>query len=155
VITLLLCAAVAAPHLGEAAPPFDLPPLAGSAPARTTRRQPTVVAFFASWCEPCRDNLADLGAIRESLGPHFRLVIVAEDRDPARVRAYFDEHPPPPGTTVLLDSDNQAARRWGEDRLPTSFFLDRSAVIRHINRGHGTGFRARATAWLRAMFDDA
>ena len=52
---------------------------------------------------------------------------------------------------VALDGDGELARAFGEDRLPTAFFLDERATIRHINRGHGSGYRTRATRWLSAM----
>jgi thiol-disulfide isomerase/thioredoxin len=147
--------ALAGPQLGDAAPSLDLTTISGAPPARASATQPTVVAFFASWCEPCKQNLDDLRAVREELGPHFRLVIVATDRDLPRLRAYFADHAPPVGAIVLLDSDGRAAQQWGETRLPTTFFLDRGGIVRHINRGHGSGFHARATRWLQAMFDDA
>jgi hypothetical protein len=49
---------------------------------------------------------------------------------------------------VALDRAGELERAFGADRLPTTFFLDTDAIIRHINRGHGAGFRARATRWL-------
>ena len=47
--------------------------------------------------------------------------------------------------------DGGLARAFGENRLPTRFFLDDRAIIRHINRGHGSGYRARARRWLTEM----
>jgi hypothetical protein len=56
---------------------------------------------------------------------------------------------------VVLDGDGVLARTFGEDRLPTTFFLDAKLIIRHINRGHGSGFRERAARWLSAMLASA
>jgi thiol-disulfide isomerase/thioredoxin len=149
VLSLVLWAAVATgvPGVGDPAPSLDLPTLAGAPLVPASRT--TVVEFFASWCVPCQRSLDDLRALRA--GNSFRLVIVAVEGGTPRLRAYFAAHPPPEDAVVVLDPSGAAARRWGEDRLPTTFFVDRRAVVRHINRGHGPGFRARATRWLRAL----
>jgi thiol-disulfide isomerase/thioredoxin len=147
---LLLWAALV-PGIGDPAPRLDLVTAAGprleSVPADTV----TVVEFFATWCIPCRENLEDLQATRSTLGDHFRVVVVAVEGDRPRVRAFFAERPALADVVVAFDPGAQAARRWGEERLPTTFFVDRGAVVRHINRGHGAGFRARATRWLQGL----
>jgi hypothetical protein len=76
---------------------------------------------------------------------------VAVESEAPALREYFVRIPPPEGAIVVHDTTGEVARRWGKDRLPTSFFVDRGAVIRHINRGHGPGFRARATRWLQRL----
>ena len=90
-------------------------------------------------------------AIRESLGLHFGLMVVAVESDAAALRSFFASHPLPAGSVVALDGEGRLARAFGEDRLPTTFFLDARMIIRHINRGHGSGFRKRATQWLSTM----
>jgi thiol-disulfide isomerase/thioredoxin len=137
---------LAAPLIGDVAPALALQTLDGKAFAGLTG-QITVVEFFATWCAPCREGLADLAEVRKEVAG-VNLVIVAVDRAPA-VRAYFADHPQ--DAVVVLDTKGDTAKRWGETRLPTSFFVDRTSIIRHINRGHGPGYRARATRWLRSM----
>jgi len=111
----------------------------------------TVVDFFASWCEPCKEGLSEILAVRQKLGPRFELMVVAVEGDAPAMMDFFAGHPLPAGTTVALDRDGALARAFGEDRLPTTFFLDEKAIIRHINRGHGSGYRVRATRWLTEM----
>jgi thiol-disulfide isomerase/thioredoxin len=144
-----------APVIGDPAPATALATLSGSGFGRDQLAgRTTAVEFFASWCLPCRESLEDLRGIRAELGPDLKIVIVAVEGATPAVRAFFAAHPPPPDAVVALDVRGETARRWGEDRLPTTFFLDRAAIIRHINRGHGRGYRARASRWLRTMLDD-
>jgi len=148
----LLAAGVARPHVGEPAPAFEVRTLAGkSVRGESLRGQVTVVEFFASWCTPCKESLSEILAIRESLGPHFALMLVAVEGDVPALKEFVAGHALPAGSVVALDGDGVLARAFGEDRLPTTFFLDAQMIIRHINRGHGAGFRERASRWLSAM----
>jgi thiol-disulfide isomerase/thioredoxin len=148
----LLLANAARPQVGEPAPSFEADTLAkASVSSDDLRGHVTVVDFFSSWCEPCKEGLADILAIRKKLGPRFALMIVAIEGDEPELKDYLASHPLPSGTTVALDGDAVLARAFGENRLPTTFFLDERAIIRHINRGHGSGFRVRATRWLDGM----
>jgi thiol-disulfide isomerase/thioredoxin len=148
----LLAAGAARPHVGELAPAFEARTLAGkSVSGDTLRGQATVVEFFASWCTPCKESLSEILAIRESTKAHFALMLVAVEGDVSALKEFIAGHALPAGSVVALDGDGVLARAFGEDRLPTTFFLDAQMIIRHINRGHGAGFRERASRWLSAM----
>jgi cytochrome c biogenesis protein CcmG/thiol:disulfide interchange protein DsbE len=148
----LLVANVTRPQVGEPAPTFVARTLAGSeVRVDDLQGHVTVVDFFASWCQPCKEGLAEILAVRQKLGPRFALLIVAVEGDAPALRDFLASHPLPEETTVALDSDGTLAREFGEDRLPTTFFLDDRATIRYINRGHGSGYRARATRWLTEL----
>ena len=149
---LAVAAPAARPQIGDPAPDFALTTLDGKSVTRDQLAgQVTVVDFFATWCGPCTSSLEDLRAIRAELGPGVRSLIIVVEPDSPALRAALARFPAPEGAIVAFDSRDGSARRWGRDRLPTSFFLDRGAIIRHINRGHGPGFRARATRWLRGL----
>ncbi len=151
-LPLLVAGLAARPQIGEPAPSFETRTLAGtSLRDDMLRGRVTVVDFFASWCEPCRDGLSEILAIRKSLGQRFDLVVVAVEGDSPALKDYLASHPLPAGTTVALDGDGALARAFGADRLPTTFFVDARAIIRHINRGHGSGFRVRSLQWLTDM----
>jgi cytochrome c biogenesis protein CcmG/thiol:disulfide interchange protein DsbE len=148
----LLVTGAMRPHLGDPAPAFVAKTLAGeSLRSESLQGQVTVLEFFASWCEPCQQSLSEILTIRERRGLHFKLVVVAVEGDVVPLRKFLANHPLPEGTAVVLDGDGMLARMFGEERLPTAFFLDEKAILRHINRGHGSGFRDRITLWLSDM----
>jgi len=142
----------AAPIIGDAAPPIAAEMLDGAKPVdHLPPGDITVVDFFATWCRPCHRALADLVALRADLGPRIHVLLIDVEEDPARVRRFLAETQLPEGALVALDRTGAVARRWGQDRFPTTFLVDDKSVIRHINRGWGTGYRERLGRWLRAM----
>jgi peroxiredoxin len=140
------------PQVGEPLPAFAAKTLAGTVVRNDNLKgHITVVDFFASWCLPCNESLQEILAVRKGLDSRFEMVVVAVEGDTPALRAFLSSHSLPAGITVALDQDGSLARTFGEDRLPTTFFVDEQAIIRHINRGYGSGFRVRATRWLNAM----
>jgi cytochrome c biogenesis protein CcmG/thiol:disulfide interchange protein DsbE len=155
-LPLLVVANATRPQVGEPVPTFQARTLAGqSVRSEELPGHVTVVDFFATWCQPCQEGLSEILAVRRRLRPRFDLLIVAVEGDVPALRDFFASHPFPARTTVALDRDGALARAFGEDRLPTTFFLDDKATIRHINRGHGSGFRVRSTRWLTELLGDS
>lgn len=90
-----------------------------------------VVHFFATWCEPCRTELAALDELRRRLGPKGLVILTVDVGEPeSRVRRFFEANPT--GLTVLLDPDKRAMKAWEVDVLPTSFVLARGGCPRWL-----------------------
>ncbi len=100
------------------------------APADLSRYAGRVVLvhFFATWCEPCREELASLNALVARRSGDVSVLALNVAEVPARVRRFLE-------TTavdfpVLLDTDRAVTKAWGVSILPTTFILDRSLVRR-------------------------
>jgi len=140
------------PAIGDAAPALEVDDADGRpTPPPRFSGHVTLVDFFATWCGPCKQAHRDLAAVAETFGDGVALLLVDVGEEPEALRRFTAAWPPPKGARLVLDRASGNAQRWGQDRFPTTFLVDGGGVIRHINRGWGTGYRARLTRWLRAM----
>ena len=101
--------------------PFDLERLRGRV---------VVVNFWATWCEPCRDELPSLERLRRAQdGKPFDVVTVNFGEQPERIQKFlereFVELP------VVLDRDKEAAGRWKANGLPMTFIVDARGRVRY------------------------
>jgi thiol-disulfide isomerase/thioredoxin len=139
-------ASAQAPPLAPLAPPI----IGDRAPALDADVQSGVVLvdFFATWCAPCLEAMAALDEVARRRA--VRVVVVDVGEPAERVRAFVAAHPLPAGATLVLDERGEAARRWGQHRFPTTFVLA-DGLIRHINRGYGSGYAARIDRWVAGL----
>ena len=123
--------AVASNLLGRPAPTGDLQRLdgEGTLDLADLRGSRVVVNFWASWCQPCRDEHRHLLRIAEDYGDrgvHVVGVVFQDDADDARafLRRYGD------GYENVLDRRSRTAIDFGLFGVPETFFLDEEGVVR-------------------------
>ena len=123
----------AAPRITGVAPDFEW-----NAPDGTTKKlsdlrgKIVVVTFWATWCEPCRQEMPAMQRVAGSSDATFLAVDLLEDG--ARVRGFM-ESLALDRLQPLLDLDGSVTRKYSVLELPQTFFIDAKGVIRHIEHG--------------------
>ena len=115
-----------------AAPPFSFTTFEGETiTLADLRGQGVVLNFWASWCDPCRDEAALLEASwrREQDNGIVFLGLDYLDQEPA-AKAYLAEFDITYPNGPDLQSD--AARRYGIKGVPETFFIDAEGNIQEI-----------------------
>jgi len=93
------------------------------------RGQVVVVNFWATWCQPCREELPSLERLRDAMrGRRFEVLTVNVAEGEPRVKSFLAEVPL--RLPVLLDRNGDTQRAWKVRGLPATFLLDREGVIR-------------------------
>jgi peroxiredoxin len=110
---------------------FTLPDSAGGdINLAQARGQTVLVHFFATWCEPCRDELPALNRLAaRDKGTVKILAISVAEVDP-RVRRFLETMPL--DFPVLLDRDRAVAKGWNVSTLPSTFVLDANLRPRFV-----------------------
>ena len=133
----LLCVATLAgaqqlkPWSGGATPPLTLRDLDGKLHRLEDYRGKVVlVNFWATWCEPCREEMPSMNRLRASLaGRPFAVLAINLAESDARIRRFMEQVPLE--FTVLMDRDSATAKAWRARVLPMSFLVGPNGRIRH------------------------
>jgi thiol-disulfide isomerase/thioredoxin len=135
-VVLFCCASLAAaqqlrPWSGGATPPLALQDLDGRPHSLEDYRGKVVlINFWATWCEPCREEMPSINRLRASLAaqPFAVLAVNLAEAEP-RIRRFMEQVPL--DFPVLLDRDSAAAKAWRARVLPVSFLVGPDGRIRY------------------------
>lgn len=83
--------------------------------------EPALIDFFASWCPPCRPQMAELRAVDDRF-PELHMVSISWEQNTDAIRQFWREFD---GTwPVAQDTDLEVAEAYGVTGLPTKVLLD-------------------------------
>jgi cytochrome c biogenesis protein CcmG/thiol:disulfide interchange protein DsbE len=123
--------------------PFDLKLLDGKAVGlETFRGKPLMMNFFASWCDPCRDEMPLINELAaKGVKDGYSVLGIAVEDTRAAVNQYAAEakliFP------ITLDLNSAVKRSYRIFGPPATFFIDAQGTIRDIVLGPMTPQRAR------------
>ncbi len=114
-----------------------------------------IVDFWATWCDPCREQLPFLDRLASQYGPHGLSVYgVSFDEDRAALERFL-EHTPV-DFVVLWDKGGTAlADRLEVTRLPTTLIVDRRGVVRDVHLGFDRGEERKMEDTVRRLLAEA
>jgi cytochrome c biogenesis protein CcmG, thiol:disulfide interchange protein DsbE len=139
-----------APHVGQnsaavgvTASNFELKSLDGkSVGLANFRGRPLLINFFASWCDPCRDEMPLINelAAKASRNGYAVLGIAVEDNRAAIMQYAKETKLVFP---IALDLNSTVKRAYRIFGPPATFFIDGQGTIRDVVIGPITPERAR------------
>jgi cytochrome c biogenesis protein CcmG, thiol:disulfide interchange protein DsbE len=116
------------------APEFELDRLDGDGALKLSslRGQAVVLNFWASWCNPCRDEAPELQQAAETWADDGVVVLGLDFNDfSGDARRFADKY----GLTypIVTDPQGAVAGRFGVTGVPETFFIDKSGrIVSHV-----------------------
>ena len=141
VVAFLVTAVVPAQALsrGARAPEIGLRDTQGR-PVRLSqlRGKVVLVDFWASWCEPCAEEMPVLERLhREHRDEGLVVIGVNIDNDEANMRRFLRRNRV--SFRIVHDGRHRVADRYNPPRMPSSFLIDRRGVVRYVHEGFRAG----------------
>ena len=123
------------PAIGRSAVAFNVQTLDGKAVAlETFRGKPLVLNFFASWCDPCRDEMPLINELASAATKDgYNVLGIAVEDTRAAITEFSKEaklvFP------IALDLNNTVKRSYRIFGPPATFFIDDQGMIRDMVLG--------------------
>ena len=109
-----------------------------------------LINFWATWCEPCREEMPSLQALARQRGTDAMIVLTVNYRESKPEIRRFVERVPLT-LPVLLDRDGTVTKAWTPRVFPTTVSIDRHGRPRHqiVGAVDWTGDEARQ--WVQEL----
>ena len=119
------------PWTAGATPTLELRDLAGATRKLGDFRGKVVLLnFWATWCEPCRDEMPSMQALKKRFtGRPFEIVAVNYGESREKIEAFLAKVPV--DFIMLVDTEQSAPRQWKVRVLPASFIIGIDGRIRY------------------------
>jgi peroxiredoxin len=118
------------------------------------RGKVVLVNFWATWCEPCLEELPSIERLRKAVGRH-DLVILAVQMDASARTARDTADKLGLRFPLLLDRDSSVSKAWGVRIVPTTFLFDRSGEVAFRHEGEMDWSAADAQRRVEALLRKA
>lgn len=124
-------------HAGDEAPDFTVEMLDGSKQTLSALRGKVVlVTFWATWCPPCRQEMAHMqeGVIDHFAGKDLVVIPISRGETRATVESFIKRM----GYTfpVGLDHDKSIYLKYATNYVPRSFVIDREGKVVYVAVGY-------------------
>jgi|CXWL01.1.fsa_nt_gi thiol-disulfide isomerase/thioredoxin len=131
----------------ELAAPISGPSLDGTTKSLADYKGKVVlVDFWATWCDPCREEIPGLVKLQESLSKDFVVLGVSMDEDTAAVAPFAKAHKI--NYPIIVTGTERPPAGWPVPGLPSAFLINRDGKI--LKRYFGSKSIDKLTADVKA-----
>jgi thiol-disulfide isomerase/thioredoxin len=141
--------------VGSPAPEITAADVTGEGPSsiKDASGRVVILDFWATFCEPCKKSFPKYQELMDQFGGDLVVIAVSVD-DPEDVQE--DKIKEFVGATgvkfkVVWDKDKSAVKKYSPPKMPTSYIIDKSGVVKHIHAGYESGEEAKIGDEVKAL----
>jgi len=139
------------PLLGASAPPLEVPTPDGQSKVALANHAGSVVIvdFWATWCEPCRESFPAYQRLVDEFGGRLVVLAISVDESPSGILAFATAT----GAKFPMgwDEGQHAAESYAPPKMPTSFIVDKSGIVRFVHAGFTAGDEVEIGRHVRSL----
>jgi len=114
-------------QIAQPAPTFAVSDSTSHFDLAASRGHLVVLNFWATWCQPCLEELPSLMALQKQM-PQVQIVAISIDDDPQAYQEFLKQYSVT--LTTVRDGSEGANLKFGSVRVPETFVIDRAGNIR-------------------------
>jgi peroxiredoxin len=96
------------------------------------------IDFWASWCGPCAKSFPFLNTLHAEFKEHgLQITAINLDENIQDAKDFLAKYPA--NFTIASDKQEQCAKQFDVQGMPSSYLVDKKGVVRHIHLGFKAG----------------
>lgn len=125
---LLDAGETALPEVGQRPPDFAYTLADGTTVKLSDLRgKKVIVNFWATWCDPCREEMPDLDKVQKEYGKNLVVLAVNKEEKIGQINRFTNQVPV--GFALITNPQGDIARRYGTRTVPNSYFINTDGTI--------------------------
>lgn len=141
--------------VGSPAPEITAESVTGEGPSslKDANGRVVVLDFWATFCEPCKKSFPKYQELMDQFGGDLVVIAVSvddpEDTKPEQIKEFVSAT----GVkfSIVWDKDKSSVKKYNPPKMPTSYIIDKSGVVKHIHAGYESGEEARIGDEIKAL----
>jgi len=132
----------AAPEIGE-----------GPATLADASGKVVILDFWATYCAPCKKSFPKYQELVDQFGGELAVIAISVDNPEDATKEQLEAFVKETGVkfSIVWDKDQAAAKKYSPPKMPTSFVVDKTGVVRHIHAGYETGEEEKIAEEIKAL----
>jgi cytochrome c biogenesis protein CcmG, thiol:disulfide interchange protein DsbE len=141
--------------IGAPAPDFAAEAVSGDGPKSLKEAQGKVVIldFWATYCEPCKKSFPKYQEIADQFGGEVSVIAVSVDEADNVKKEDIAKFAKDAGVkfAIVWDKDQSVAKKYSPPKMPSSYIIDKTGVVRHLHAGYEDGEETKIAAEVKAL----